>query len=98
MKMKTSIIGSGKDAGQKSYKLGFSSHHTSLFNTRLAAWVNICVLSAKGADKEAACQSVISPVSSMPSEVRNTLERRVIEHISLALRHVWLLYIYCMTK
>ncbi len=48
-----------KNVGQESYKLGSYSHYTSLVNIKLAAGINISVLPAKGADKEAVCQSLI---------------------------------------
>ncbi len=53
-----------RNVGQESYKLGSYAYHASLVNIRLAAGTNISVLSAKGADKEAVCQSIISPVNS----------------------------------
>lgn len=66
---------------QESYTLGSYSHHTSLVQIRLAAEINISVLPAKGADIEAVCQSIISPVNRMASEVRNTLGRSVREYL-----------------
>lgn len=70
-----------KNVGQQSYKLGSYSYHISLVNIRLAAGINISVLSAKGADKEPVCQSVTSPVMLLTGEVRDTLRGRVTEHI-----------------
>lgn len=62
-----------KYVGQERYKLGSSSHHTSLVNTRLAAGINILFCQPKG--RQRGCESsVISPVNSMTSEVRDTVK------------------------
>lgn len=79
MKTKTNIGGSRKNVGQESYKFG-SYSHASLVHIWLAAGINISVLSAKEADKEAVRQSVISSVNSMEAEVRDALERSITEH------------------
>lgn len=65
-----------KNVGQQSYKVGSYLCHTSLVNIRLADGIIITILSAKGAEKEGAFQSIISPV-----KVRDPLGGRVMEHI-----------------
>lgn len=62
--------------GQKKCQLGSWSHCASSVNVRWQLRKNICVLSAKGADKEAVSQSLISFVSSVAADVRDAVEWR----------------------
>lgn len=50
------------NVGQEGYKLGSSSHHTSLLGIKLAVGINISAASVRGTAKEAV--SKVSPLLS----------------------------------